>query len=428
VPVLVQRNAIKWGAVTGGQKWESTAAGLLTALVLAATCILVAAPTALAATPLNDNFANAEALNGSLPIEVAGSNVGATHESADELDVFAAGHSVWFEWTASITGWVTASTCDASFPTVLGVFSIGALGEREDKVTIGNPSEGPHCFYADKEFTFPAIAGKHYAIGVDGNGFSPGGPAPQTEGSFPLRIEATPAPPNDDFADAQALAGNISEEPGGGRFYIASTEGYNWNATTESGEPAPAGHQGGASVWYDWSAPASGTVEISASLGGSLTLEAYSGAAVGSLIPVPSTSPYLGALQFSVEAGKLYRVAVGGQFDGTIGEAPESSFSLLATMQLPPGSGYPLEAGAGPAAIAPLTAPLESGVPGCVVPNLDGKKLKAARRGLTRADCKLGKVIKKKGAAVNGTMVVSQSPKAGKVLAGGSKIGVRLGN
>jgi beta-lactam-binding protein with PASTA domain len=49
----------------------------------------------------------------------------------------------------------------------------------------------------------------------------------------------------------------------------------------------------------------------------------------------------------------------------------------------------------------------------CTVPKLTGKKLKAAKKGLTRADCKLGKVTKKKGATAKGGKVVKQSPKAG---------------
>jgi hypothetical protein len=55
----------------------------------------------------------------------------------------------------------------------------------------------------------------------------------------------------------------------------------------------------------------------------------------------------------------------------------------------------------------------------CVVPKLKGKNLKAARKALKKADCKLGKV---KG---EGT-VKSQSPKQGKVKAPGTKVNVTL--
>jgi PASTA domain len=63
----------------------------------------------------------------------------------------------------------------------------------------------------------------------------------------------------------------------------------------------------------------------------------------------------------------------------------------------------------------------------CNVPKLTGKKLKAAKKGLTRAACKLGKVTQKKGATARTGKVVKQNPKMGKVLPAGSKVSVRLG-
>jgi hypothetical protein len=70
---------------------------------------------------------------------------------------------------------------------------------------------------------------------------------------------------------------------------------------------------------------------------------------------------------------------------------------------------------------------LPAPAPTCTVPQLTGKKLKAAKKGLTKADCKLGKVKKLKGATAKTGKVVKQSPKAGKVLAAGSKVNVKLG-
>jgi hypothetical protein len=55
----------------------------------------------------------------------------------------------------------------------------------------------------------------------------------------------------------------------------------------------------------------------------------------------------------------------------------------------------------------------------CVVPKLKGKTMKAARKTLKKADCKLGKV-KGKG------KVKSQSPKQGKVKVPGTKVNVTL--
>jgi hypothetical protein len=60
----------------------------------------------------------------------------------------------------------------------------------------------------------------------------------------------------------------------------------------------------------------------------------------------------------------------------------------------------------------------------CVVPKLKGKTLKHARKALSRADCRLGKV-RPKGQTTG--HVKRQSPKAGSVLAPGSKVRVKLG-
>lgn len=63
---------------------------------------------------------------------------------------------------------------------------------------------------------------------------------------------------------------------------------------------------------------------------------------------------------------------------------------------------------------------------GCVVPRLKGKRLKPSRKLANRADCKIGKVTKIKGATGKTGKVVRQHPKPGKVLASDTKIKVTL--
>ncbi len=67
------------------------------------------------------------------------------------------------------------------------------------------------------------------------------------------------------------------------------------------------------------------------------------------------------------------------------------------------------------------------GYTACVVPKLAGKRLKAAKKSLKQAGCKLGKVKKVAGPASKVGKVVKQSPKAGKALAPGSKVSLKLG-
>lgn len=63
----------------------------------------------------------------------------------------------------------------------------------------------------------------------------------------------------------------------------------------------------------------------------------------------------------------------------------------------------------------------------CVVPKLNGKSLKAAKKKLRKASCKLGKVKLRGDATAKTGKVVKQAPKPGRQLAPGSKVKVTLG-
>jgi len=64
---------------------------------------------------------------------------------------------------------------------------------------------------------------------------------------------------------------------------------------------------------------------------------------------------------------------------------------------------------------------------GCKVPKLKGKKLKASKKKLKKADCRTGKVKKRKGATGSSGKVVKQSPKPGTILPPGAKVKLTLG-
>ncbi len=115
------------------------------------------------------------------------------------------------------------------------------------------------------------------------------------------------APPvNDNFAGATLITGAS-----------ASVSGTNVNATKETGEPNHAGNAGGKSVWWTWTAPASGNVVIDTN--GSTfdtLLGVYTGTAVNALTQVASDDnggPSLTSrVAFNVTAGVVYRIAVDG--------------------------------------------------------------------------------------------------------------------
>jgi hypothetical protein len=334
--------------------------GIQVGFAVALMAALLAAPASAVVPPANDDFADRAVLSGSLPIEVTGSNVDATEEAGEDVSIYAAGHSVWFEWEATMTGWVSVGTCGSDFAALVGVFTGTELTQLA-KVASGNSAEGPNCHGTEREFTFRALSGTKYAIAVDGNAFTPlPESTPDTEGEVKLRIEPTPPPSNDGFASAADLtaAGQIYEfEPGGERFYFARLEGYNWGASKETGEPEHEGNPGGASVWYEWMAPATGLVHLSACCFADPLVGLYAGSSVDGLTPVPFNTEIWPEKQAQVVAGQTYMIAVDGVFDASSGEAAQVAFSINASMRLPALPGEPPPAFVPPSVSAPNTPP-----------------------------------------------------------------------
>lgn len=112
---------------------------------------------------------------------------------------------------------------------------------------------------------------------------------------------------NDRFAGAALLTGSSGSVSG-------STE----LATSESGEPAHAGAAASASLWWRWTAPATGTVSFSTA-GSSFdtVLAVYTGSAIASLATVAANDDGGGsgtsALSFTAVAGTTYMLAVDGK-------------------------------------------------------------------------------------------------------------------
>jgi len=122
------------------------------------------------------------------------------------------------------------------------------------------------------------------------------------------------APPNDDFTNRIVLTGSD-----------ITTEGSDENASREPGEPLEA-NWGGESVWWTWTAPADGSLQVSVSnysASEDQVLAIYTGGSLAELSPVASDtwfeSPEGGpmAVQFNVTSGTSYQIAVAGQNGGT---------------------------------------------------------------------------------------------------------------
>jgi hypothetical protein len=296
--------------------------GISALLVLALLALPVATS---AAPPANDKFASRQILGpgfpGGAPIEVTGNNVEAGKEEGEFIPGLSpAGHSVWFEWEATGDGWVSVGVCVSEFPALIGVFT-GAGVKTLTPVAEGNGSEGPDCLYRGRQYTFPATSGTRYVIAVDGNNFYlPESPPPVTEGEFDLEIKDTPVPPNDDFENATEIAGQVYEEPGGDRTYFANTQGFNWTASIEHGEPQET--TSGASVWYSLTAPEEATYSFGApccQAALQLALDVYRGNAVDALTPVAVAGEFP---KVHLTAGETVRIRVAGPItEGSEGPA-----------------------------------------------------------------------------------------------------------
>src|SRR3954470_11749557 len=84
------------------------------AVLVAMALMLTLQPVARAA-PANDNFADALTISGQ-SVSVDGSNAGATIESGEDRPADSSS-SVWYSWTAPVTGQVKLDTCTSFFDT-----------------------------------------------------------------------------------------------------------------------------------------------------------------------------------------------------------------------------------------------------------------------------------------------------------------------
>lgn len=131
-----------------------------------------------------------------------------------------------------------------------------------------------------------------------------------------LPSSAAAAPPaNDNFAGATTLASSLQ---------VLNTAGTNVEATKETvaGEPNHAGNPGGASVWYQWTAPSTATITIDTC---ESTLDTVLGIYTGTTLTglnatrVASSDDSCGLqsrVTFRAVSGTNYRIAVDGYFDG----------------------------------------------------------------------------------------------------------------
>jgi len=233
-----------------------------------------------AATPANDNFANATL------VPVGGTvyqpdNSEATKEVSEPNHALnLGGKSIWYKYVAAENGYLLVSTGGSLVDTTLAIYKGSSLGSltsiaASDDIIVGGNFQS--------SVTVATLPGQTYYIAVDGHN-SDGSIA---TGSITVNIIAGLVADNDAFADA------ITLHPAGGGLSVS-----NVNATKESGEPNHGGDTGGHSVWYRFVAPAGAARSYTFTTRGSTTqsgvnsvavlLGVYTGAGVNALTPVAS--------------------------------------------------------------------------------------------------------------------------------------------
>ncbi|MBM3856090.1 MAG: PQQ-like beta-propeller repeat protein, partial [Verrucomicrobia bacterium] len=248
-------------------------------------------------------------------------NTGATTENEPAIASHAPTASLWWEWTPSVTASVRLSTVGSSFDTLLGVFAGNALADLAPVASNDDDGAG-----VTSRLEFTAQAGTTYQIVVAGKA-----------GAHGLTLlDLGAIPPNDNFANAQVISGRS-----------ALIEAANAQATLEAGEPRILGLTGGKSLWYRWTAPATGRFQFAlASEGFDPLLAVYTSNAPGGSTPtlaqgltlvaandnadleIGGTDPSTSALvTVEARAGTTYFIQVDGRANGNA-PPPNSPFLL----------------------------------------------------------------------------------------------------
>lgn len=289
--------------------------------------------------PANDDYADALQMAGNYAVDY-GTNFNATPEAEDLVDIgiindSSSAQTVWWKWTAPMTGRVTISTLGSDFDTVLYVFrrnSSGALVNfyYNDDVSLGaNNRSSLISIQAGRDsYLLPAldvVAGEIFDIAVDG--FS------DFAGFIALSVDQQPKSANvanDVFDFRTGIQGNS--------YTIDATT--NGATQFEEGEPVHANASTPSTLWWTWTAPGSGTATITAKAKEATgpTVDAsdlkpviavYTGPRVSSLKEVASAVDANAdgdtSLSFATVKGRIYQIAVAG---GTVAGNENGVFTL----------------------------------------------------------------------------------------------------
>jgi len=223
---------------------------------------------------------------------------GALTIAADgELEVFASaaeqlvpGDSIDFFVTVSDLGPVTGASVDAGF---------GSANTRFLDNGVAPDATAGDSIYSGRLVIPGGSNEATMAVTVSAAGKSP------FSGNFTFPV--INPPPNDDFANRIPL-----------QIGTTFTEGTNRSSTSENNEPNQPGVAGGKSVWWSWTAPSTGSFEITTS--GSnydTTLAVFTGTSLASLTLIDANDDGSGLglrsrVTFNATAGQTFQIRVDG--------------------------------------------------------------------------------------------------------------------
>jgi hypothetical protein len=258
--------------------------------VTAAGLATTSAPIAIIVRPRNDVFANRISVDG-LIVSMRGSLAGATFEPGEPYHGFmSSSHSIWWSWTAPRDGRIWLDYTGSAVAPIIALYT----GEALDTLTLVDQNyEGG--FTPRPRLEINVSEGTTYQIAV----------ADVDEGDVAVNLQMLRPPTNDLFQSRTIVTGtNVL-------LHVNTIE-----ASREEGEPdlPPGCGYLGRSVWWSWTAPASGSalVDASGTENGCVRVGVFTGDLLTNLHPVPLLDPYYGSERglFEVQGGQTYQIAL----------------------------------------------------------------------------------------------------------------------
>lgn len=263
--------------------------------------------------PPNDMFSNRTVIVGDL-FDVQGSSFAATHESEEPSPYYTdAGSSVWYEYRPDGAGYIQI-WFRPEFNGFVQAFSFSVFSELEPSLNALEYRYWSSCFLDYNCYQVLVDPSVVVFLQVDGyNG---------DFGDFHLYSARLPPPSNDNFADREVLPMTFNVDSAANILI----------ATVEEGESLLSSSTTGNSVWYEWTAPASGVAQVSTANSNFDTIVAVftngndSLAGLATIIVSSSCGYYSRACaSVLVEAGETLIIEV----DGEANPYSEVSSSLL---------------------------------------------------------------------------------------------------